>query len=75
MNIIVISFFVIYSCVSSFDYHNFIICVYIRICFIVLEKMEGEDNSWNDNGNVNNNGEENVFDQLTQTLVVLLNQQ
>ena len=48
--------------------------VYIRVCFIVLENIEGECNQ-NANGNVNNNGEENVFDQLAQTLAVLVNQQ
>ena len=48
--------------------------MYIRVCFIVLENIEGECNQ-NANGNVNNNGEENVFDQLAQTLAVLVNQQ
>ena len=48
--------------------------MYERICFIVLENIEGENNQ-NANGNVNNNGEENVFEQLAQTLAVLVHQQ
>ena len=43
--------------------------------FYCFRKDGGENNNQNTNGNVKNNGEENVFDQLAQILVVLVNQQ